>query len=114
MSEPRMAWIAEDAASKAVVELARKVAETSTTLLITGESGSGKDHLARLIHELGPRRDAPYLKIDCAALPPALVESELFGHERGSFTGAVDRKLRRFELGGAGTIFLDAVSAASL
>ena len=88
-----MAWIAEDPASKAVLELARKVAETSTTLLITGESGTGKDHLARLIHELGPRRDAPFLKIDCASLPQELVESELFGHERGAFTGAVERKV---------------------
>src|SRR6266851_965558 len=79
--ESRMTWIAEDPASKAVLELARKVAETSTTLLITGESGTGKDHLARLIHELGPRRDAPFLKIDCASLPQELVESELFGND---------------------------------
>ncbi len=113
MSEPRMAWIAEDPASKAVLELARKVAETSTTLLITGESGTGKDHLARLIHELGPRRDAPYLKIDCASLPQELVESELFGHERGAFTGAVERKLGRLEMAGAGTIVLDEVAALS-
>jgi len=113
MSEPRMAWIAEDAASKAVVELARKVADTSTTLLITGESGTGKDHLARLIHELGPRRDAPFLKIDCASLPQELVESELFGHERGAFTGAVERKLGRLEMAGAGTIVLDEVAALS-
>jgi DNA-binding NtrC family response regulator len=84
-----------------------------TTLLITGESGTGKDHLARLIHELGPRRDAPYLKIDCASLPPQLVESELFGHERGAFTGAVERKLGRLELGGNGTIVLDEVAALS-
>ncbi len=113
MSEPRMAWIAEDPASKAVVELARKVAETSTTLLITGESGTGKDHLARLIHELGPRRDAPFLKIDCASLPQELVESELFGHERGAFTGAVERKLGRLEMAGTGTIVLDEVAALS-
>src|ERR1700741_1308069 len=113
MSEPRMPWIAEDPASKAVVELARKVSETSTTLLITGESGTGKDHLARLIHELGPRRDAPFLKIDCASLPPQLVESELVGHELGSFTGAVERKLGRLELGGAGTIVLDEIAALS-
>jgi DNA-binding NtrC family response regulator len=113
MSEPRMAWIAEDAASKAVVELARKVAETSTTLLISGESGTGKDHLARLIHELGPRRDAPFLKIDCASLPQELVESELFGHERGAFTGAVERKLGRLEMAGTGTIVLDEVAALS-
>ncbi len=113
MSEPRMAWIAEDPASKAVRELAGKVAETSTTLLITGESGTGKDHLARLIHELGPRRDAPFLKIDCASLPQELVESELFGHERGAFTGAVERKLGRLEMAGAGTIVLDEIAALS-
>jgi DNA-binding NtrC family response regulator len=111
--EARMVWIAEDPASKAVLELARKVAETSTTLLITGESGTGKDHLARLIHELGPRRDAPFLKIDCASLPQELVESELFGHERGAFTGAVDRKLGRLEMADAGTIVLDEVAALS-
>lgn len=96
-----------------VRDLANKVAGVSTTLLITGESGSGKDHLARYIHETGPRRDAPFLKIDCASLPPALVESELFGHERGAFTGAVDRKLGRLELGGSGTIVLDEVAALS-
>jgi two-component system response regulator AtoC len=113
MSEPRMAWIAEDPASQAVMALAGKVAETSTTLLITGESGTGKDHLARLIHELSPRRDAPYLKIDCASLPQELVESELFGHERGAFTGAVERKLGRLEMAGAGTIVLDEIAALS-
>ncbi len=113
MTEPRMAWIAEDPASKAVAELARRVAETATTLLITGESGTGKDHLARLIHELGPRRDEPFLKIDCASLPQELVESELFGHERGAFTGAVERKLGRLEMAGAGTIVLDEVAALS-
>jgi DNA-binding NtrC family response regulator len=113
MTEPRMVWIAEDPASKAVLELARKVAETSTTLLITGESGTGKDHLARLIHELGPRRDAPFLKIDCASLPQELVESELFGHERGAFTGAVERKLGRLEMADGGTIVLDEVAALS-
>jgi DNA-binding NtrC family response regulator len=113
MTETRMPWIAEDPSSKAVLELARKVAETGTTLLITGESGTGKDHLARLVHELGPRRDAPYLKIDCASLPQELVESELFGHERGAFTGAVERKLGRLEMAGAGTIVLDEVAALS-
>src|SRR5712692_5673521 len=113
MSETRMPWIAEDPASKAVVELAGNVAATSTTLLITGESGTGKDLLARLIHELSPRRDAPYLKIDCASLPQELVESELFGHERGAFTGAVERKLGRLEMAGAGTIVLDEIAALS-
>jgi DNA-binding NtrC family response regulator len=106
-------WIAQDPASQHVLEMAQKVAETSTTILITGESGTGKDQLARLIHELGPRRDAPYLKIDCASLPQELVESELFGHERGAFTGAVERKLGRLEMAGAGTIVLDEVAALS-
>lgn len=113
MTTERLPWIAEDPASLRLLELARKVAAAPTTLLITGESGSGKDHLSRLVHELGPRRDAPYLKIDCASLPPQLVESELFGHERGAFTGAVERKLGRFELGGNGTIVLDEVAALS-
>ena len=113
MTSERLPWIAEDPASLRLLELAEKVAPAPTTLLITGESGTGKDHLARLIHELGPRRDAPYLKIDCASLPPQLVESELFGHERGAFTGAVERKLGRFELGRNGTIVLDEVAALS-
>jgi DNA-binding NtrC family response regulator len=113
MAVERLPWVAEDPASVRLLELAQKVAAAPTTLLITGESGTGKDHLARLVHELGPRRDAPFLKIDCASLPPQLVESELFGHERGAFTGAVERKLGRFELGGNGTIVLDEVAALS-
>jgi two-component system, NtrC family, response regulator AtoC len=113
MTTERLPWIAEDPASHRLFELAEKVAIAPTTLLITGESGTGKDHLARLVHELGPRRDAPYLKIDCASLPPQLVESELFGHERGAFTGAVERKLGRLELGGAGSIVLGEVAALS-
>ena len=113
MSEERLPWISADPASQRVLELAQKVSGAPTTLLITGESGAGKDYLARVIHELGPRRDAPFLKIDCASLPPQLVESELFGHERGAFTGAVERKLGRFELGGNGTIVLDEVAALS-
>jgi DNA-binding NtrC family response regulator len=113
VSEARIPWVATTPAAQHILELARKVADTSTTLLITGESGTGKDHLARVIHELGPRRDAPYLKIDCASLPQELVESELFGHERGAFTGAVERKLGRLEMAGAGTIVLDEVAALS-
>jgi two-component system response regulator AtoC len=113
MTAERLPWISADPASQNVFEMAQKVAGAPTTLLITGESGSGKDYLARVIHELGPRRDAPFLKIDCASLPQQLVESELFGHERGAFTGAVERKLGRFELGGNGTIVLDEVAALS-
>src|SRR5881397_2541852 len=113
MTVERLPWICADPAALRLFELAEKVAVAPTTLLITGESGTGKDHIARLVHELGPRRDAPFLKIDCASLPPNLVESELFGHERGAFTGAVERKLGRFELGGSGTIVLDEVAALS-
>ena len=104
-------WVAADPASLRVLELAEKLAETATTLLITGESGCGKDQLARWIHENGARRDAPFLKIDCASLPSELVESELFGHERGAFTGAVARKPGRLELAQGGTIVLDEVAA---
>ncbi|MEQ1352901.1 MAG: sigma-54 dependent transcriptional regulator [Candidatus Acidiferrum sp.] len=111
MAAERLPWISADPASLRLFELAEKVATVPTTLLISGESGTGKDYLARLVHELGPRRDSPFLKIDCASLPPQLVESELFGHERGAFTGAVERKLGRFELGGSGTIVLDEVAA---
>jgi DNA-binding NtrC family response regulator len=109
----RFPWIAGDPASQRLLALAEKVASAPTTLLITGESGSGKDHFARLVHELSPRRDAPFLKIDCTSLPPHLIESELFGHERGAFTGAVERKLGRLELGGKGTIVLDEIAALS-
>jgi len=104
-------WIGTGADSQRILGLAQKTAETDTTLLITGESGTGKDQLARLIHERSPRRDAPILKIDCASLPGELVESELFGHERGAFTGAVARKPGRFELAQSGTIVLDEVAA---
>ena len=109
----RFPWIAVDPGSQRLLALAEKVAPAPTTLLITGESGSGKDHFARLVHELSPRRDAPFLKIDCTSLPPHLIESELFGHERGAFTGAVERKLGRLELGGKGTIVLDEIAALS-
>jgi DNA-binding NtrC family response regulator len=111
MSAARLEWIAADPASEHMLKIAAKLAGTSTTVLITGESGTGKDHLARWIHEAGPRRDAPFLKIDCASLPSELVESELFGHERGAFTGAEARKPGRLELAREGTIVLDEVAA---
>lgn len=107
----RIEWIAASPASLRMLELAQKVAATPTTVLIIGESGAGKDQLARWIHEHSPRRDAPYLKIDCGSLPTELVESELFGHEKGSFTGAVERKLGRLEMARSGTIVLDEVAA---
>src|SRR6202167_4310775 len=111
MNAVNIAWVAADPASLSVLEIAHKLAEPSTTLLITGESGTGKDQLARWIHEQGPRRDAPFMKIDCASLPPELVESELFGHEKGAFTGAIATKRGRLESARGGTIVLDEVAA---
>jgi DNA-binding NtrC family response regulator len=109
--EARVPWIAIGSKSQNILELGRKVADTATTLLITGESGTGKDQLARWIHEQGSRHDAPFLKIDCASLPAELVESELFGHEKGAFTGAVAQKPGRLEMARAGSIVLDEVAA---
>jgi len=114
MTSAKIQWIAVDPASRRVLELATKVADASTTVLITGESGTGKDQLARWIHERGARHDAALLKIDCASLPTELIESELFGHERGAFTGAVARKPGRLEMAQAGTIVLDEVAALSM
>jgi two-component system response regulator AtoC len=113
MTAANIVWVAADPASLAVLDVAEKLAPTATTLLITGESGTGKDQLARWIHERGPRREAPFLKIDCASLPSELVESELFGHERGAFTGAVARKPGRLEMAQGGSIMLDEVAALS-
>jgi PAS domain S-box-containing protein len=96
------------AMQKVFGDLAR-VAETDASVLIWGETGTGKELIARAIHARSPRRDKPLVKVNCAALSPGLVESELFGHERGAFTGAGDRRIGRFELADGGTIFLDEV-----
>jgi two-component system response regulator HydG len=92
-----------------VYRLARQVAASRATVLITGESGTGKGELARAIHGLSPRKAKPFVPVHCAALAESLLESELFGHEKGSFTGADRRRLGRFEQAHEGTIFLDEV-----
>jgi DNA-binding NtrC family response regulator len=97
------------AATRAAVELARKVAATDTTVLLLGESGSGKDLFARAIHFASRRAAGPWVKVNCGALPEHLLESELFGHERGAFTGAIRQKPGRFEDAQGGTLFLDEI-----
>jgi DNA-binding NtrC family response regulator len=95
-------------------EKAKKVAGGTTTVLLLGESGTGKELFARLIHDLSPRKTGPFIAINCAAIPKDLLESELFGHERGAFTGATGRKLGKFELADEGTIFLDEIGDMDL
>jgi Nif-specific regulatory protein len=103
--------------SRALQEVLRRVAQvapTDATVLIQGETGTGKELIARAIHQRSRYRDRPLVKVNCATLPAGLVESELFGHEKGAFTGAVARKIGRFELAGGGTIFLDEVGELPL
>jgi formate hydrogenlyase transcriptional activator len=106
-------YVAESAVMRDVVERIRLAAPSTTTVLVRGETGTGKEGLARMVHEFGPRFHAPFVAVNLAAIPETLVESELFGHEKGAFTGAVRRKAGRFEQASGGTIFLDEVGDAS-
>ncbi|MBI5093893.1 MAG: sigma-54-dependent Fis family transcriptional regulator [Candidatus Hydrogenedentes bacterium] len=106
--------VGESPAIRQVYEQIKKVANSRATILIRGESGTGKELVARAIHFSGARRDRPFIKVNCAALSAGLLESELFGHEKGSFTGAHERKVGRFELADTGTLLLDEVSEISL
>src|ERR1700684_2929094 len=101
--------IGDSPALEAVLDGVRRVAPTSSTVLIQGETGTGKELIARAIHTISPRCGRPFIKLNCAAIPLDLLESELFGHEKGAFTGAIAQKLGRFELADKGTLFLDAV-----
>lgn len=101
-------------ALKYVLYTVNKIAPTDTTVLILGETGTGKELIARAIHNASGRRDRPLVKVNCAALPPNLIESELFGHERGAFTGAFARQPGRFELANGGTLFLDEIGEMPL
>ena len=107
------AMVGESAAIKSVYEQIGKVASSRATVMIRGESGTGKELVARAIRSNGVRRDKPFIKVNCAALSAGLLESELFGHEKGSFTGAHERKIGRFELADNGTLLLDEVSEIS-
>jgi formate hydrogenlyase transcriptional activator len=101
--------IGDSPALEAVLDGVRRVAPTSSTVLIQGETGTGKELIARAIHNISPRCGHPFIKLNCAAIPLDLLESELFGHEKGAFTGAIAQKLGRFELADKGTLFLDEV-----
>ena len=106
-------FIGEAPATKRLLDLIGKVAVTDTTVLIQGESGTGKELAARMVHRLSPLRNRPFIAVNCAALTETLLESELFGHEKGAFTGAIARKPGRFELADGGTIFLDEIGEMS-
>ncbi len=98
----------------AVLEGVKQVAPTDASVLITGESGTGKELIARAIHSAGGRSEKPFIKVNCAALAASLIESELFGHERGAFSGAINKRIGRFELAHTGTIFLDEIGDVSM
>ncbi|MBC8001825.1 MAG: sigma-54-dependent Fis family transcriptional regulator [Opitutaceae bacterium] len=106
--------IGKSAAMETLRQLIRKVARTQATVLIQGESGTGKELVARALYRQSPRADAPFIKVNCAAIPENLIESEFFGHEKGAFTGAMNKREGRFELAHGGTILLDEISEISL
>jgi len=101
--------VGESDALKKALYLVERVAATGATVLILGETGTGKELFARAVHDLSARKDGPFIKVDCGAIPAGLIESELFGHEKGAFTDAIKRRVGRFELADGGTIFLDEI-----
>src|ERR1700691_3544323 len=102
--------IYEDEAMGAVIALADQVASSEASILVTGESGTGKEVLARYVHRKSARADKPFISVNCAAIPENLLESELFGHEKGAFTGAIARRVGKFEEANGGTLLLDEIS----
>lgn len=106
--------VSESDVSRETLHQAAQVARTDSCVLITGETGTGKELLAQFIHEQSTRRSQPLIKVDCSSLPESLIESELFGHEAGAFTGAQNKRLGRFELAHRGTVFLDEIGELPL
>jgi formate hydrogenlyase transcriptional activator len=106
--------VGSNARLKAVIENIQIVAPADSTVLILGETGTGKELIARAIHDLSPRKNYPFIKVNCSAIPSGLLESELFGHEKGAFTGAIAQKIGRFELANKGTLFLDEIGDTPL
>src|SRR5213595_1322136 len=105
--------VGDSPAMLAVYRRTRLVSPSKTSVLLIGETGTGKELIARAIHRLSPRADGPYIRVNCGALSESLLESELFGHVKGAFTGAIDNKIGRFEAAHGGTIFLDEISSMS-
>src|SRR5277367_1007217 len=108
-NDPLTGIVGTSRALNQVLDLIRTVAPTDSTVLVEGETGTGKELIARAIHDCSPRRNRPFVKLNCAAIPLGLIESELFGHERGAFTGALMRRMGRFEAADRGTLFLDEI-----
>ena len=106
--------LGQSARMRAIARIVEEIADTDATILIRGECGVGKDYVARAIHTASPRRHRPFVKVNCAAIPVGLLESELFGHERGAFTGAYRRKSGQFEQADGGTIYLDEIAELPL
>src|SRR5215831_13969204 len=101
--------VGDSPALESVLAEVRRVAPTDSTVLVQGETGTGKELIAHAIHNLSPRFGRPFVKLNCAAIPIDLLESELFGHEKGAFTGAIAQKIGRFEMAHTGTLFLDEI-----
>lgn len=110
VTEDSSAMIGADPAMIPIIKMAEKIAPSEATILITGESGTGKEVMARFVHRKSKRKDGPFIAINCAAIPESLLESELFGHEKGAFTGATGRRIGKFEEATGGTLLLDEVS----